>query len=57
MKRLLSLILAVLLVFGAASAVAEEKAYDRITVTYTCPQVVAGYDYNAVQAKVNELLK
>ena len=47
MKRILSLILAALLVFGVVGAVAEEKAYDRITITYTCPQVVAGYDYNA----------
>ena len=48
MKRFLSLVLVALLVLSALCvAFAEEKEYDRVTVTYTCPQVVAGYDYNA----------
>ena len=48
MKRLVSLILALMLALGVVCAAsAEEKQYDRVTITYTCPQVVAGYDYNA----------
>ena len=48
MKRLVSLILALMLAMGVVCAAsAEEKQYDRVTITYTCPQVVAGYDYNA----------
>ena len=48
MKRLVSLILALMLAMGVVyAATAEEKQYDRVTITYTCPQVVAGYDYNA----------
>ena len=48
MKRILSLVLAVFLVISVMCvAFAEEKEYDRVTITYTCPQVVAGYDYNA----------
>ena len=46
MKKVLSLVLALFLVTGIFGAVAEEKTYDRVTITYTCPQVVAGYDYN-----------
>ena len=45
MKKLLALTLAILL---AASMISFASAdYDRVTITYTCPQVVAGYDYNA----------
>ena len=48
MRRTISLVLAVLLALSLlCGALAEEKTYDRVTVTYTCPQVVAGYDYNA----------
>ena len=48
MKRFVSLMLVFLLAFGVVCAAsAEEKQYDRVTITYTCPQVVAGYDYNA----------
>ncbi len=48
MKRFVSLILALMLAVGiVCAASAEEKQYDRVTITYTCPQVVAGFDYNA----------
>lgn len=47
MKKMLSLVLALFLLTGMIGmAGAEEKTYDRVTITYTCPQVVAGYDYN-----------
>ena len=45
-KRLICLLLTAAFslgfVFGAAA-----KEYERVVITYTCPQVVAGYDYNA----------
>ena len=48
MKRFLALALVALLAVSMVCvAFAEEKTYDRLTITYTCPQVVAGYDYNA----------
>ena len=47
MKRLVSLILAALLAVSMVSFATAESQYDRVTITYTCPQVVAGFDYNA----------
>ena len=44
-KRLVCLILSVVLSLGlAAGALAKE--YERVDISYTGPQVVAGYDYN-----------
>jgi len=49
-KRLMSRLMVALLILGLIASVtvasAEEKAYDRITIHYACPQVVEGYDYN-----------
>ncbi len=44
--RVLVAFLLITLTMYGVSAGAEDKKYDKVVITYTCPQVVAGYDYN-----------
>ena len=44
-KRFTCLLLAAVLSLGLAAGAAA-KEYEKVVITYTCPQVVAGYDYN-----------
>ncbi|HSK68219.1 MAG TPA: ABC transporter substrate-binding protein [Candidatus Limnocylindria bacterium] len=47
-RHFICLLLAATLFAGLAAGVHAEpaKEYERIVITYACPQVVAGYDYN-----------
>ena len=44
-KRLVFLLLTAALSLGFAFGAAAQE-YEKVVITYTCPQVVAGYDYN-----------